>query len=173
TNEPLRTSVWGWSFRPYLSLVLRLLLRRDSLPPSKGSLLIYVLTYLPALFLSRYLESIGTSRRDPTTGALISSGEDLNQPGVTEWSFDVLYVTWACQVGSGAFGEWFWYFYLVIPLYALFKVWTGLVGPFLWPSSGRSTDGRCKEGRDSRVNDKKSSANAVNEEIRGFVPARR
>ncbi|KAI6122737.1 hypothetical protein EV401DRAFT_1313323 [Pisolithus croceorrhizus] len=118
-----------------LSLVLRLLLRRDSLPPSKGSLLIYILTYLPALFLSRYLENIGTSRRDRTTGALISSGEDLNQPGVTEWSFDVLYVTWACQVGSGAFGEWFWYFYLVIPLYALFKVWTGLVGPFLWPSS--------------------------------------
>ncbi|KAI6164960.1 hypothetical protein EDD17DRAFT_1775295 [Pisolithus thermaeus] len=110
-----------------LSLVLRLLLRRDSLPPSKGSLLIYVLTYLPALFLSRYLENIGTSRRDPTTGALISSGEDLNQPGVTEWSFDVLYVTWACQVGSGAFGEWFWYF--------LSGVWTGLVGPFLWPSS--------------------------------------
>lgn len=119
-----------------LSLVLRLLLRRDSLPPSKGSLLIYVLTYLPALFLSRYLENIGTSRRDSTTGALISSGEDLSQPGVTEWSFDILYVTWACQVGSGAFGEWFWYFYLVIPLYALFKVWTGFVGPFLLPSSG-------------------------------------
>ncbi|KAF8138711.1 hypothetical protein EV363DRAFT_1154807, partial [Boletus edulis] len=55
---------------------------RGSLPPSKGSLAMYVVTYLPALFLSRYLESIGTLRRDPTTGAIISSGQDLNQPGV-------------------------------------------------------------------------------------------
>ena len=76
-----------------LSILLRLLFRRDSLPPSKGSLAIYVVTYLPALFLSRYLEGIGTSRRDPTTGAIISSGEDLNQPGITEWCFDILYVT--------------------------------------------------------------------------------
>lgn len=78
-----------------LSLFLRLLFRQSSLPPSQGSLLIYVLTYLPALFLSRYLENIGTARRDPTTGTLISSGEDLSQPGVTEWCFDILYVTCA------------------------------------------------------------------------------
>lgn len=78
-----------------LSTFLRLLFRRGSLPPSKGSLFIYVLTYLPALFLSRYLENIGTSTRDPISGALISSGEDLCQPGVTEWCFDILYVT--CQ----------------------------------------------------------------------------
>lgn len=76
-----------------ISVFLRLLFRRGSLPPSKGSLAIYIVTYLPALFLSRYLESIGTSRRDPTTGAIISSGEDLNQPGVTEWCFDILYIT--------------------------------------------------------------------------------
>lgn len=114
-----------------LSTFLRLLFRRSSLPPSKGSLAIYIVTYLPALFLSRYLERMGTSRRDPTTGALISPGEDLNQPGVTEWCFDILYVTCelirfgqvrlnnrlcagACQIGSGALGEWFWWFYLVV-----------------------------------------------------------
>lgn len=76
-----------------LSTFFRLLLRRSSLLPSKGSLAIYIVTYLPALFLSRYLERMGTSRRDPTTGALISPGEDLNQAGVTEWCFDILYVT--------------------------------------------------------------------------------
>ncbi|KAG6330841.1 hypothetical protein ID866_8249 [Astraeus odoratus] len=128
-----------------LSLLLRLLFRRDSLPPSKGSLLIYVLTYLPALFLSRYLENIGSSRRDSATGALISSGEDLNQPGVTEWCFDILYVTWACQIGSGAFGEWFWYLYLVIPLYAIFKIWTSFIGPMLLGSSASSPKNDEKE----------------------------
>ena len=122
-----------------LSTFFRLLLRRSSLLPSKGSLAIYIVTYLPALFLSRYLERMGTSRRDPTTGALISPGEDLNQPGVTEWCFDILYVTCklvatltsrlehivcagACQIGSGAFGDWFWWFYLVVSVRSSYKV---------------------------------------------------
>jgi hypothetical protein len=114
-----------------LHFILRLLIRRNSLPPSKGSLAIYIITYLPTFFLTRYLKKIGTTKRD-TAGTLISSGEDLNQPGITEWCFDIIYITceiisWysqgyfleftcvgACQVGSGAFGEWFWYFWLVV-----------------------------------------------------------
>nr|GAT53930.1 predicted protein [Mycena chlorophos] len=114
-----------------LSLVLRLLFRRASLPPSKWSLALYTITFLPAFFLSNYLIKIGTTRRDPTTGTLISFGEDLSQAGVIEWCFDVLYVTWFCQVGSGAFGDWFWWLYMVIPLYALFKLWTSVLSPFV------------------------------------------
>lgn len=48
---------------------------------------------------------MGTPKRD-TTGQLISSGEDLNQPGVTEWMFDVLYV--ACEpatISSGLLAD--------------------------------------------------------------------
>ncbi|KAH0840117.1 hypothetical protein J3R83DRAFT_1093 [Lanmaoa asiatica] len=105
-----------------------------------GFLAIYFMTYLPALFLSRYLERIGTSRRDPTTGAIIYSGEDLNQSGITEWCFDILYVTWACQIGSGAFGEWFWYFYLLIPSYAAFKIWSNFIGPMIGRSSDKSSE---------------------------------
>ena len=76
-----------------IHVVLRILLRRQSIPPSKGSVAIYVATFLPALFLTNYLIKIGSPRRDPTTGALISYGEDLAQPGVTEWCFDILYIT--------------------------------------------------------------------------------
>lgn len=79
-----------------ISLFFRLLFRRDSFPPSKGSLALYLATFFPAFFLSNYLIKIGTTRRDPTTGTLISYGEDLNQPGLTEWAFDVLYIT--CQL---------------------------------------------------------------------------
>ncbi|KAF6762561.1 hypothetical protein DFP72DRAFT_560508 [Ephemerocybe angulata] len=114
-----------------LSLVLRFLFRRASFPPSKGIIALYVLTYFPAFFLSNYLIKIGTTRRDPNTGALISYGEDLHQTGVTEWCFDILYITWACQVGSGAFGDWFWWLYLVIPLYAVFKLWTSVISPMV------------------------------------------
>lgn len=115
-----------------LSLVLRFLFRRSSLPPSIGSLTIYTPTFLAAFFISSYLVKIGTPRRDPTTGTLISYGEDLNQPGVIEWCFDLLYITCmtflyisfmsfdvlsgTCQVGSGAFGEWFWWLYMIVCL---------------------------------------------------------
>ncbi|KAF9222031.1 DUF788-domain-containing protein [Gyrodon lividus] len=141
-EQTIRNLRLGMFVPTILSIMFRLLFRRNSLPPSKGSLAIYGMTYLPALFLSRYLENMGTSRRDPTTGALLSSGEDLSQPGVTEWCFDILYVTWACQVGSGLFGEWFWYLYLVIPLYAVFKIWSYFVGPML----GRSSDNSSSTG---------------------------
>ncbi|KAK0498411.1 hypothetical protein EDD18DRAFT_1157597 [Armillaria luteobubalina] len=114
-----------------LSFVLRFLLRRSAFPPSKTSLGIYIATFFPGFFLSNYLIKIGTTRRDPTTGTLMSYGEDLGQPGVTEWCFDVVYITWACQIGSGAFGEWFWWLYMVIPLYAIFKLWTSALSPLL------------------------------------------
>ena len=75
-----------------LHFILRFLFRRSSLPPSKGSLVVYVLTYVPTFLLTRYLENIGTVKRD-ASGALLSSGEDLAQAGLTEYAFDVVYVT--------------------------------------------------------------------------------
>lgn len=87
---------------------------------------------MPSIFLSRYLERIGSPRHDPTTGTLISAGEDLSRPGIIEWCFDVIYITCAysilslrvilstrycvgaCQVGSGAFGTWVWWLYLIV-----------------------------------------------------------
>jgi hypothetical protein len=84
------------------------------------------------------LEKIGTTRRD-AAGTLISSGEDLNQPGITDWCFDIVYVTWACQVGSGVFGEWFWYFWLVIPLYAGVKIWNNFISPMVLGRSSSAT----------------------------------
>ncbi|KAJ7068058.1 hypothetical protein C8F01DRAFT_588919 [Mycena amicta] len=122
-----------------LSLILRVFLRRTSLPPSKTSFFLYTVTFLPAFFLSNYLIKIGTTRRDPTTGTLISYGEDLSQPGVMEWCFDVLYITWTCQIGSGAFGEWFWWLYMVIPLYAVFKLWTSVISPMVLGRSSSTT----------------------------------
>ena len=97
-----------------LSFFLRVLLRRSSLRPTAFAFWVYALSLVPSIFLSRYLERIGSPRRDPTTGALISAGEDLSRPGIIEWCFDVVYITWACQIGSGAFGEWVWWLYLVV-----------------------------------------------------------
>ncbi|KAH9482599.1 Transmembrane protein 208-like protein [Psilocybe cubensis] len=130
-ESTVKTLRLGMILPTLLSLVLRFLFRKSSLPPSKGSLAIYIVTFFPAFFLSNYLIKQGSPRRDPTTGTLISSGEDLSQPGVTEWCFDILYITWACQIGSGAFGEWFWWLYMIIPLYAVFKLWTSVISPLV------------------------------------------
>ena len=78
-----------------LSLVLRVLFRRGTLSPARISFWLLALSYVPSIFLSRYLERIGSPKRDPTTGTLISSGEDLGRPGVIEYAFDVIYITCA------------------------------------------------------------------------------
>lgn len=76
-----------------LSLLVRVLFQRGALSPKRFSFWVYVLSLIPSIFLSRYLERIGSPRHDPTTGTLISSGEDLGRPGIIEWCFDVIYIT--------------------------------------------------------------------------------
>jgi len=143
-----------------LSLVLRFLFRRSSLPPSKGSLAIYIVTFLPAFFLSNYLVKIGQPRRDPTTGTLISYGEDLGQHGVTEWCFDILYITCeslfvlfsksqtdvlnegACQIGSGTFGEWFWWLYMIVSRHCAVIYWSSYFSNYRFLSTPCSNSGQ-------------------------------
>lgn len=76
-----------------LSIILRLTVRRGSLPPSLGVSIVFLATFIPSVLISRYLVNIGGTKRDAATGMLISSGEDLSQSGITEWCFDILYIT--------------------------------------------------------------------------------
>ena len=119
------------------SLALRLLFLRRSWPPSAFSVILLVLSYVPSALLWNYLVKLGSPRRSPR-GDVLSPGEDLNQPGITEYCFDVLYITctfslasimihqptWvpigACQVGSAVFGNWVWWFYSVVSLRPVF-----------------------------------------------------
>ncbi|KAF9057295.1 hypothetical protein BJ165DRAFT_1419610 [Panaeolus papilionaceus] len=121
-----------------ISILLCLLFRRGSWPPSILLLVFYIIASAPAALLSLYLINIGTPKREPTTNTLIFYGEDLSQPGVTEWCFDIIYITYACQIGSGAFGEWFWWFYMIIPVYAVFKIWTSFISPMVLGRGGPS-----------------------------------
>ncbi|KAJ3560040.1 hypothetical protein NP233_g11093 [Leucocoprinus birnbaumii] len=150
----VKTLKLGMIVPTIISLVLRFLFRRSSLPPSKTSLALYIVTFFPSLFLSNYLIKIGTPRRDPTTGTLLSYGEDLNQNGVTEWCFDILYITWACQIGSGAFGEWFWFLYMVIPLFAIFKLWSSVISPYLLGRSSAPEDSQVETQQTSKRQEK-------------------
>ncbi|PSR73464.1 hypothetical protein PHLCEN_2v10756 [Hermanssonia centrifuga] len=52
----------------------------------------------------------------------------------------------ACQIGSGAFGTWVWWLYLVIPGYAGYKLWGSVISPFVL---GRSTPPTNQDGADA------------------------
>ncbi|VDC02584.1 unnamed protein product [Peniophora sp. CBMAI 1063] len=84
-------------------------------------------------FIYGRLAALGKPRRD-ANGMVVSAGADLNQPGVTEWMFDVLYISWAAQVGSSIMGEWVWLLYLAIPVFVVYKAW-GFIGPLIMPQS--------------------------------------
>lgn len=84
------------------------------------------MTAIPQFVLFRHLSAVGSPRRDSTTGALIAPGEDLGAPGVTEWCFDVIYVTWACLVGSSLLGEFVWWLYLSVSRYWLLRWFLGI-----------------------------------------------
>lgn len=75
-----------------LSMLIRLIFRTKSLSPTQLSFWLHILSHIPSTFIGRYLSKIGEPKRSPT-GELISPGEDLNQSGVTEWAFDIIYVT--------------------------------------------------------------------------------
>lgn len=91
------------------------------------SLLAYVLLSLPSFVCQYFLENAGRPKFDPATGALRSSGEDLAASGLTEYMWDVVWVTWACQVLVMLFGNWFWLLWVVVPAYGAFKGY-GLFG---------------------------------------------
>jgi len=93
----------------------------------RRSILAYILLSLPSLVAEFILENTGRPKFDATTKALKSSGEDLAAPGLTEYMFDVIWVTWASLVTVMLFGNWGWILWSVVPVYGVYKGY-GLFG---------------------------------------------
>ncbi|KAL1925010.1 uncharacterized protein VTP21DRAFT_4664 [Calcarisporiella thermophila] len=93
----------------------------------------YLSTLGLSLFLYRQLYQMG----NPTyasDGQLVRSGEDLSAEGLTAYIFDIIYITWFVHLAS-ILSDKFWYTYLAIPCYAVYKAW-GYLSPFLFGRSG-------------------------------------
>lgn len=73
------------------------------------------------------LETTGRPKYDGNTKALKSSGEDLAAAGLTEYMFDIIWVTWLSLVCVILFGNWGWLLYSVVPIYGAYKGY-GLLG---------------------------------------------
>ncbi len=103
-----------------LFLLFNLLIKRRALLP-------YFVLSIPSLVAEFILESTGRPKYDATTKALKSSGEDLAAAGLTEYMFDIIWITWLSLVLVIMFGNWGWIMYSVVPIYGAYKGY-GLLG---------------------------------------------
>jgi SRP-independent targeting protein 2/TMEM208 len=94
-----------------LFIVIRLVLRRSS--STLSLYIMYTLTFALAAWLQLQLESVGRPKFD-SKGIVLSSGSDLGQAGLTEYMFDVLYLTWGIQLLVACTTTWAWWLYLVV-----------------------------------------------------------
>eukprot|EP01130_Rhizamoeba_saxonica_P014746 TRINITY_DN6472_c3_g1_i2.p1 TRINITY_DN6472_c3_g1~~TRINITY_DN6472_c3_g1_i2.p1 ORF type:complete len:181 (-),score=27.68 TRINITY_DN6472_c3_g1_i2:184-690(-) len=76
------------------------------------------------LFTSR-----ATAQFDPDTGKLIDGGDDLSKGMIMEYSWDLVYVNFMVQILT-MFSNYFWLLYLSVPVYAIYKVITGVIVPY-------------------------------------------
>ncbi|KAK1637333.1 hypothetical protein BDP81DRAFT_460872 [Colletotrichum phormii] len=90
------------------------------------SLFWFVLLSAPALICEYVLEKSGRPKYD-VGGGLKTSGEDLAAAGLTEYMFDVVWVTWASVVIVILFGNWGWFLWLAVPAYGVYAGY-GLLG---------------------------------------------
>lgn len=90
------------------------------------SLWLYGLLSFPALICEVILETTGRPKYD-AAGALRTAGEDLSNPGLTEYMFDIIWVTWASQILVVLFGNYAWLLWTTVPVYGAYKG-VGLLG---------------------------------------------
>ncbi|ORX33837.1 hypothetical protein BD324DRAFT_638821 [Kockovaella imperatae] len=135
TNEAsLRSLRVGLLLVNTLSAVLRFVLCKLTSKPlfsSKKIIFLHVTTLLVTLFIWRWFTLIGTPKR---VNGSVKAGDDLNASGVIELSWDFVYLTWICVLLSSLVGDWVWWLFILIPIFAGYKLFTlfrPLLGMFL------------------------------------------
>ncbi|KAK7940858.1 uncharacterized protein PG986_013245 [Apiospora aurea] len=103
------------------TLILHSLFVLSNILFRRRALLPYILLSIPSFICEYVLERTGRPKFDPATKALRSAGEDLSAPGLTEYMFDVIWVTWGAIVSVIFFGNWGWLLWLAVPIYGAIK----------------------------------------------------
>ena len=109
------------------SLVVNALFILFSLLIRRRSFVAYFILSIPAIVAEYVLETSGRPKYDAETKALKSAGEDLAAPGLTEYLFDVVWVTWFAVISVILFGNKGWFVWVVVPAYGAYKGY-GLLG---------------------------------------------
>ncbi|KAF8426058.1 hypothetical protein EV426DRAFT_41816 [Tirmania nivea] len=110
-----------------LFIIYRLLLHRRS--ATKATYTKYIVFSIPALLIEAYLEQISRPKYAAgNAGELRRAGEDLDAKGLMEYLWDIIYVTWGCLVGVALLGEWVWWLWTVIPIFAVYTAVSMVMG---------------------------------------------
>ncbi|KAG0137072.1 hypothetical protein HOY82DRAFT_400766 [Tuber indicum] len=104
------------------TLVLHTLFILYRLLYRSGSWSKYAALSLPSLVVEIYLERLGRPKYSSPggDGVLVSAGEDMEAKGVTEYMWDIVYVTWGVLGLVGVVGEWGWWVLAIVPIYAVY-----------------------------------------------------
>ena len=74
------------------------------------------------------------------TGALIDAGSDLNcESGTAEYVKDIVIVTLAATI-LGLISAYFWFLWLVVPVFAFYKVWVNILSPWFFQEAPPEMD---------------------------------
>lgn len=91
-----------------------------------------VFAFVVNLVAYQILASMAKAIRGPG-GELQDAGMDINSVWIAEYAKDVIILTSALQVLS-AISNYIWLFWLLLPGYITYKLWTTLIWP--WITSG-------------------------------------
>jgi Trk-type K+ transport system membrane component len=72
----------------------------------------YALTTVIALFIFRQLYTMAQPIYT-SNGEISDGGFDLSSPGLAQYMFDVVYITWFVHLFT-ILSDYFWFFYLVV-----------------------------------------------------------
>lgn len=94
----------------------------------------FIIFQIPSVACQYVIEKSGRPKYqlDPVNGyeKLVKGGSDLNQQGLFEYMFDVIYVTLGLNILMLIFGSnKVWYLYVIIPGFAVYKV-SDIIMPF-------------------------------------------
>jgi hypothetical protein len=128
----LRRGSWAASL---FHLVIHLTFpgRRQSLIQNPSRWGMFASSCLLSFACYRYLDRESRVIYDERTKELLTEGASITQPGLYEYVFDLIYLSWLLQIAS-VISFYVWLGYLVVPGYALYKLWTKLIGPWIFGS---------------------------------------
>ena len=109
------------------------------------SLFWWFICSLPSFICQGFLEYSGRPSYDPSTGALKKSGEDLAAQGLTEYMFDVVWVTWGATLLVSLFGNKAWFLWAIVPAFGFYKAF-GMMGAAKQMAAGLSGAGAGADG---------------------------
>lgn len=122
---------------------------------------VYSLTSLVSVLCYRGIAAMARPAYGPN-GELVDGGADLSLGGTLEYLHDVLYVT-AFVHTMTLVSDWFWMVYLVIPTYASYLLWIGVVKPYVFaPGPEETSDSRADAKKKAKMEKKASRVKYMN-----------